>query len=100
VDTPRRARASIREGVDDDIALVSQLLEKSRSRAGHFPFGNELDTFVSCPEKLAHMSEKFIGIGFIVVQKTYALVAQATVLSGCELSPLENPRRRWINNLY
>jgi hypothetical protein len=100
VDTPRRARASIGKGVDDDVAFISQLLDKSRPRAGHFPSGNELNTFVSLPEKLTHMSEKFIGIRFVVVQKTNALVAQAAVSSGSELSSLRDSERRWIHNLY
>jgi hypothetical protein len=100
VDTPRRARASISKGVDDDVASVGKLLEKIRPGAGHFPSGDKLNTFVALLEQLAHMSEKFVGIGLVVVQKTYALVAQAAVSSGSEIGPLENPRRRWINNLY
>jgi hypothetical protein len=100
VDTPRRARASIGKGVDDDVAFVSEVLEKIRPRAGHFPSGDELNTFVSLLQKVAYVSEKFIGIGFVIVQQTNALMAQAAVFSGSELGPLENPRRRWINNLY
>ena len=75
VDTPRRARASIGKGVDDDIASVSELLEKIRSRAGHFSSRDKLNTVVSLLQKLAHMSEKFVGIGFVIVQQTNALVA-------------------------
>jgi hypothetical protein len=100
VDTPRGAGASIGKSVDDDVASAGKLLEKIRSRAGHLPSGDELNTFVSLFEKFTHMSEKFIGIRFVVVQKTYALVAQATVSSGSELSPLGNSGRRWIDNLY
>src|SRR5215813_11561369 len=100
VDTPRRARASIRKGVDDDVTFVSQLPEKIRSRAGHFSSGDELNTFISLREKLTHMSEKFVGIGFVIVQKTNALVAQAAILSGSKPSSLRNSRRRWINNPY
>ena len=75
VDTPRRARASISKGVDDDVTSGSELLEKIRSRAGHFSFRDELNTIVSLLQKLAYMSEKFIGIGFVIVQKTNMLVA-------------------------
>ena len=98
MDTPRRAGASIGKGVDDDIASVGKLLKKIRRRAGHFPSGDELHTFVSLLEKLTDMSEKFIGIGLIVVQKTYTLVAQAAVFSGSKPSPLGNSRRGWIDN--
>jgi hypothetical protein len=100
VDTPRRARASIGKGVDDDVAFVSELLEKIRPRAGHFPSGDELNTFVSLLQKVAYVSEKFIGIGFVIIQQTNALMAQAAVFSGSELSPLRNSGRRWIHNLY
>ena len=46
VDTPRRAGASIGEGVDNDIAPVSELLDKIRSGAGHFSSLDELNTLV------------------------------------------------------
>src|SRR5262245_4301381 len=98
VDTPRRARASIRKGVDDDVTFGSQLLEKIRSGAGHFCSGDELNRFVSLLEKPTHMSEKFVGIGLVIVQKTNALVAQAAVLSGSKLSPLGNSGRRRIDD--
>jgi hypothetical protein len=74
VDTPRRARSSIRKGVDDAVASISELMEKIRSRAGHFSSGDDLDTFVSLLQKLADMSEKFVGIGFVIVQQTNTLV--------------------------
>jgi hypothetical protein len=75
VDTPRRARASIRKGVDDDIAFVSQLLEKIRPGAGHFPSVDELNAVVSLLQQLGHLSQKFVGIGFVIVEETNALVA-------------------------
>src|SRR4030095_5078801 len=74
VDTPRRTRASIRKGVDDDVTFVSQFLEKIRSRAGHFSSGDKLNPFVSLLEKLTHIREKFVGIGFVIVQQTNTLV--------------------------
>ena len=70
VDTPRRARASIGKRVDDDVAFAGKLLKKLRSRAGHFSSGDELNAVVSLLQKLAHMSEKFVGIGFVIVQQT------------------------------
>src|SRR5262245_33681645 len=100
VDTPRRARASIRKGVDDDVTFVSQLLEKIRSGAGHFSSRDDLNPFVSLLEKLTHMSEKFVGIGLVVVQETNALMAQAAVFSGSEPSPFGDSGRRWIDNPY
>ena len=39
-----------------------------------FLSGDELNTVVSLLQKLAHMSEKFVGIGFVIVQETNALV--------------------------
>jgi hypothetical protein len=75
VDTPRRARASIGKGVDDYVGSVGELLEKIRSGAGHFSSGDELNTVVSLLQKLTHMSEKFVGIGLVIVQQTNALVA-------------------------
>jgi hypothetical protein len=100
VDTPRRAGASIGKGVDDDVAFVGKLLEKIRPRAGHFSSRDELNTFVSLFEKFTHMSKKFVGIGFVIVQQTNALMAQAAVSSGSELSSLRNSGRRWIHNFY
>jgi hypothetical protein len=40
-----------------------------------FSSRDELNTFVSLFEKLTHMSKKFVGIGFVIVQQTNALVA-------------------------
>lgn len=53
VDTPRRARASIGKGVDDDVASVGKLLEKIRSRAGHLPSRDDLNTVVPLLQKVA-----------------------------------------------
>ena len=75
VDTPRRARPSIGKGVNDDVAFVGKFPEKIRSRAGHFSFRDKLNTVVSLLQKLTHMSEKFVGIGFVIVEQTNALVA-------------------------
>ena len=74
VDTPRRTRASIGKGIDDDVASVGKLLEKIRSGAGHFSSGDELNTVVSLLQKRADIGEKFVGIGFVIVQQTNALV--------------------------
>jgi hypothetical protein len=75
VDTPRRARASIGKSVDDDVAFVGKLLEKIRSGAGHFSSRDKLNTIVSLLQKLAHIGEKFVGIGFVIVEQADALVA-------------------------
>jgi hypothetical protein len=75
VDTPRRARSSIGKSVDDDVASLGKLLEKIRSCAGHFSSGNELNTVVALLQKLADIDEKFIGIGFVIVQEANAFVS-------------------------
>src|SRR5262249_35523056 len=79
----------IGKGVDNDVTFVSQLPEKIRPRAGHFPSGDELHTFVSLLKKLTDMSEKLVGIGLVIVQKTNALVAQLRYFLVASLVRLE-----------
>mgnify|MGYP006955680906 CR=1 FL=1 len=62
--------------------------------------GDELNPFVSLLEKLTHTSEKFVGIGLVIVQETNALVAQAAIFSGSEPSLFGDSGRRWIDNTY
>ena len=54
--------------------LVGKLRQKIRSGAGHFSSGDELNTIVSLLQKRADIGEKFVGIGFVIVQQANALV--------------------------
>src|SRR6266478_2933266 len=99
VDTPRRARASIGKRIDYDVATVNELLNAIGLGAGHFSFGDELNTVASLLQKRSDIAEKLVGIGFAIVQQTNALVAQAAVFPGSELGPFRNSGRSRIHNL-
>jgi hypothetical protein len=75
VDTPRRARASIGKRIDNDVASAAELLEVIRFGAGHFSFGDDLNTVVSLLQKLSDIGKKLVCIRFVIVQQTNALVA-------------------------
>ena len=75
VDTPRRARASIGKRIDNDVASPAELPKVIRFGAGHFSFGDELNTVVSLLQKLSDIREKLVCIRFVIVQQTNALVA-------------------------
>ena len=47
VDTPRRARASIGKGVDDNVALFYEILDTIGLGAAHLPPKNNFDSLVS-----------------------------------------------------
>jgi len=99
VDTPRRARASIGKRIDNYVASPAELLEVIRFGAGHFSFGDDLNTVVSLLQKLSDIGKKLVCIRFVIVQQTNALVAQAAVFPGSELGPFRNSRRSRIHNL-
>jgi hypothetical protein len=100
VDTPRRAGASIAEGVDDHVASVGQFLQTVRSGTAHFSFGNQLDTVATFFQKRPDKGEKLIGIGFVVIEETDLLSVEASVRSTGELGLFGNAGCRWIHNLY
>ncbi len=98
MDTPRRARASISKGVDDDVALGAKLPETIGLHSAHLAPEDELRV-ITLLEQIADIPQKVVGVWLAVVEQADPRLPQSTEAPRRELAPLGLPYRRRIKDL-
>src|SRR3954470_23734710 len=59
VDTPRRARASIGEGIDDEVTIIAQFRQAIGLGPAHFTLSEKFD-MILVPQQRAQVTEKMV----------------------------------------